>query len=218
MIRNDTQTRRTLAAIAVATAHRQIPLHVLLELTPACNLRCIHCYCAPGGQRPLNGEEVEGLLEQLAAAGTLHLSLTGGEAMMRPDFFDILRSARRLHFALNVLTNGTLIGPAEADALAAVGPWEVGISIYGPTAVIHDRVTRVPGSFERTKRGATLGLVGYGEDGKSPRHWTPGSIETRRIEATGDWERLIVARSIPAQIRSVAIQALTESARRSSSS
>lgn len=34
----------------------------------------------------------------------------------------------------------------------------------------------VSGSFEQTKRGATLGLVGYGEDGKSPRHWTPGSI------------------------------------------
>jgi radical SAM protein with 4Fe4S-binding SPASM domain len=138
---------------------RRIPLDVSLELTHFCNLECIHCYVLHRDRRnpdELSAEEWQGVLDQLAEAGTLRITFTGGEVLARPDWYEILSHARQRSFSIEVLSNGTLIGPREADLLADVSPWEVGVSLYAAGADVHDAVVRRPGAYDRSLRAIRL--------------------------------------------------------------
>lgn len=138
-----------------------VPLHVSLELTLRCNLRCVHCYNfdrdqpRPPSDAELSYEEITALLAELKREGTLFLSLTGGEALVHPRFWDILAESGRLGFATSVLTNGLLLGEELCARLAShANLWGVSVSIYGARAETHDAVTRVPGSWKATMDGA----------------------------------------------------------------
>lgn len=141
-----------MGALNEIACEKGIPLDVQWELTHRCNLRCSHCYITheKSPRAELTLEEIDGILAQLADAGALFLTLTGGEALMRPDFFDILAAARRRSFAVVLFSNGTLIGRDTARKLAELSVVDVGISIYGATAGVHDPIMGVPGSFERS--------------------------------------------------------------------
>lgn len=138
-----------------------IPLNVTLELTLRCNIRCTHCYNfdrdlpRPASAPELTMEEIRALLEDLRRAGTLFLTLTGGEALMHPRFWEIAEEAASRGFALTVLSNGTLLTESACARLAAIPAlWGVSLSVYGATAATHDGVTQVAGSFDRTMEGA----------------------------------------------------------------
>ena len=74
----------------------------------------------------------------------MNLSLSGGEAMVRKDFFTIAEYARSKRFVLRIFTNGLLINAAAADRIAALHPYGVEISLYGADAATHDAITRSP--------------------------------------------------------------------------
>ncbi len=140
---------------------RCIPLNVTLELTLRCNIRCTHCYNfdrdlpRPAPDPELTMDEIRALFGELRRAGTLFLTLTGGEAMMHPRFWEIADLAASQGFALSVLSNGTLLTERACARLAAYpNLWAVSLSVYGASAATHDGVTQVPGSFDRTMAGA----------------------------------------------------------------
>ncbi len=139
---------------------RCIPLGASVELTLRCNIRCVHCYNfdrrvpAPRHADGMQYEDWIRVFRELREEGTLYLSLTGGEAMVHPRFWDLLAEACALNFAVALLSNGTLLTAEACDRLAAhdrlLG---VSISVYGATPAIHDAITGVRGSWERTMRG-----------------------------------------------------------------
>jgi radical SAM protein with 4Fe4S-binding SPASM domain len=133
-----------------------VPLSAHLDVTSRCNERCVHCYVEPNGDGELSTGEVRGILEQLAEAGTLFLSISGGEPLMRKDLFEILEAARGLSFDVKLKTNGLLIGPEQARRLRALRVNEVQVSLYSHRAEAHDRVTGVRGSLKRTLRAIRL--------------------------------------------------------------
>lgn len=140
---------------------RCIPLNVTLELTLRCNIRCTHCYNfdrdrpRPASAPELSMDEIRAVLADLRRAGTLFLTLTGGEAMAHPRFWEIADEAASRGFALSILTNGTLLTEAACERLSGyAGLWGVSVSVYGAVAATHDGVTQVPGSFDRTMAGA----------------------------------------------------------------
>ena len=63
------------------------PVHVVWELTLACNLRCAHCGSRAGRPRSdeLTTDEIRAIVAELAALGTREISLIGGEAFLRRD-------------------------------------------------------------------------------------------------------------------------------------
>jgi radical SAM protein with 4Fe4S-binding SPASM domain len=137
---------------------RRIPLSASLELTFRCNLRCQHCYVqcdqASWADEPeLTTDQWRGILDQLANAGVLWLLLTGGEPLLRPDFAEIYMHAKRRGMLVTLFTNATLVDDDIADLLAAYPPFAVEVSLYGRTAEVYERVTTVPGSFERCMAG-----------------------------------------------------------------
>ena len=130
------------------------PLNVHLELTYACNWRCVFCYNPRHfDRRRLDAAEWAAVLDDLRALGTMTVTLTGGEPLAHPEFFEIAQAVRERHFALRVFTNASLIDDAAADKLAALLPLAVEVSIHGATAEVHDRTTGKPGSFDAALGG-----------------------------------------------------------------
>jgi radical SAM protein with 4Fe4S-binding SPASM domain len=133
-----------------------IPLAVQLDLTYRCNERCVHCYLDHDDRGEMNTSEIKDLLEQMAEAGVFFLTLSGGEVMMRRDFFEIVEHARRLSFCVKLKTNAVMIRQSEADRIQALAPESVQISIYSHRAEVHDAITRLPGSLKRSVAATRL--------------------------------------------------------------
>lgn len=130
---------------------------LFLEITPRCNLSCIHCgsKCDEHAQT----EEVSlgtyrDLLDRVREAfGTsVFIVLTGGEPMLRSDIYELGTYIRSLGFTWGMTTNATLIDRAAAERLIACGLRSVSVSIDG-TPATHDAVRRMPGSYDRAIEG-----------------------------------------------------------------
>ena len=132
------------------TVRKGVPLSVHLDLTYRCNERCVHCYLDHKDYGELTTSECTGILEQLAQAGTLFLTLSGGEIFLRPDLEEILSAARRLHFDVSLKTNALLLSAPQAAMLAEHGVRRVQISIYSENPEVHDAITKVRGSLRRS--------------------------------------------------------------------
>ena len=127
-----------------------VPMSALFELTFVCNHACSFCYNCPTGQKEMNTQEVIDALRKLADLNILYLTLSGGEPLVRKDFFEIAAAARQLGFALRIYTNGYLIDEPMAKRLKDVAnPLEMEISLHGGTAATHEKLTCVPGSFRK---------------------------------------------------------------------
>jgi len=127
-----------------------VPLSVQLDLTYRCNERCIHCYLDHDDHGEMTTAEIKGLLDQMADAGVFYLTISGGEIMMRRDFFEILEHARARTFCVKLKTNGVLIRKKEAERLRELGVESIQISIYSHRAEVHDAITKMPGSFRQS--------------------------------------------------------------------
>ena len=105
------------------------------NLTKRCNLNCDHCYLDAefrGGLKTdeLNTEECFRVIDQIAEVNpNAFLILTGGEPLLRPDIYDIIRYAADKKFMVVLGTNGTMINRVNAEKIKAAGAHGVGISI-----------------------------------------------------------------------------------------
>lgn len=127
-----------------------IPLSAHLDITWRCNERCVHCYLDHDGKGEMSTEEIKDVIRQLADCGTFFLAISGGEALLRRDCFEILEFARSLRFNVKLKTNAVMIGPQEAARLRRIGVETVQISLYSHRPEVHDAITKLPGSFRRT--------------------------------------------------------------------
>ena len=127
-----------------------IPLGVHLDLTYRCNERCVHCYLDHDDLGEMTFEEIDHLLGQMADTGVFFLTLSGGEPLLRKDLFKILRRARELTFNVKLKTNALLIKEKEAALIRDMAVENVQISIYSHRPEVHDAVTKVPGSLDRS--------------------------------------------------------------------
>jgi len=127
-----------------------IPLSVQVDLTYRCNERCVHCYLDHDDHGEMTTEEIKHLLDEMAGAGVFILTLSGGEIFVRKDFFEILEYARQRTFCVKLKTNAILIREAEAARIRDLGVESIQISIYSHRPEVHDGITLVRGSLERS--------------------------------------------------------------------
>jgi AdoMet-dependent heme synthase len=132
------------------TVKRHLPWSVHVDLTYRCNERCIHCYLDHEDHGEMNTAEIKNVLEQLAQSGTLFLTFSGGEIFLRNDLFELLEFARSLHFDISLKTNALLIDANRARKLRELSVRHIQISIYSAEAEVHDAITKVRGSLERS--------------------------------------------------------------------
>ena len=143
------------AEVASRVSTERLPLHAIIELTERCNLQCQHCYIHDPAQharvraKELNTRQWFGIFDELAEAGCLWMTWTGGEILLRPDFAELYRYAKRKGFLIVLFTNGTLLTPGLVELLQVWYPQYVEISMYGITAETYEKVTGVKGAFAR---------------------------------------------------------------------
>ena len=107
-----------IAEMAAKALKLNIPLSVQLDLTYRCNERCVHCYLDHDDHGEMTTAEIMGLLDQMADAGVFYLTFSGGEILMRRDFFEILEYARLRTFCIKLKTNGFSFGRRKRSGLA----------------------------------------------------------------------------------------------------
>jgi radical SAM protein with 4Fe4S-binding SPASM domain len=140
----------------------RLPVNGTIEVTHRCPLACSHCYNnlpvgdADARRSELSTAEMCRVVDQIADAGGLWLLFTGGEIFARKDFLEIYTHAKKRGFLITLFTNGTQITPTIADYLATWRPFAIEITVYGRTRETYERLTRVPGSFDRCMRGIQL--------------------------------------------------------------
>lgn len=124
------------------------PKLVVWDVTYACNLRCPHCLTASGKRRQteLDTAGAKILIDRLAQAQVLTLSLSGGEPFLRPDILDILRYACSKAMRIDIASNGVDISDEIVEALRELPIFQVQISIDG-IGEQHDRFRQLPGAF-----------------------------------------------------------------------
>ena len=127
-----------------------VPMSVHFDITYRCNERCVHCYLDHDDHGEMTTAEIKRVLDELADAGTFFLTFSGGEVLMRRDFFELLEYARNLMFAVRIKTNAVMIGEAEARRMLELGVDQVQVSIYSHRPEVHDAITKLPGSLRRS--------------------------------------------------------------------
>lgn len=133
---------------------------VMFELTYRCSERCIHCYnigatrnedekSARGNRDELTLEEYKSLIDDLYEQGLVKVCLTGGDPFSKSFVWEIIDYLYNKGIAFDVFTNGQGI-IKDVEKLANYYPRLVGVSIYSGIAEVHDYITRVNGSWERS--------------------------------------------------------------------
>lgn len=134
--------------------------NVVIELTYRCNEQCIHCYNigsahyptdknTRGDRKELSFLEYKKVIDELCEQGMFKVCLTGGDPFVNNSAWKVIEYLYEKEVAIDIYTNGqALIGHCER--LASFFPRVVGISIYSADPTIHDEVTRVKGSFQKS--------------------------------------------------------------------
>ncbi len=127
--------------------------HCVWELTLACNLSCIHCGSGAGKKRndELNTFEAFDVISQLSKLKCALVTLTGGEPLLRKDWFEIASSIKKSGMMVNMVTNGSNVDEKTAKKIKEAGLVNIAVSIDGPEK-IHDTI-RGAGTYDRAMRG-----------------------------------------------------------------
>lgn len=132
-------------------------LHI--EITSKCNERCIHCYIPH--EYKINHIDTDlfySIFNQCKNMNLLHITISGGEPMLHKNFCDFLKKCRENEFSVSVLSNLTLLNKKIIDEMKANPLLGVQVSLYSMNPNIHDEITQIKGSFEKTKN-AILKLI-----------------------------------------------------------
>jgi radical SAM protein with 4Fe4S-binding SPASM domain len=139
-------------------------LSMELELSRACNLRCIYCYAASGVPLPdeLTLEEIYGAIDQAAALGARKIIiLGGGEPLLYKDLFKVIDYIQAQQITADLFTNGMLITPEKAKALYQRRV-SVVIKMNSRRAEIQDQLAGQAGAFAAIDKGLqNLLAAGY---------------------------------------------------------
>ena len=149
----DPSAYQRMAAAGGVLHHRLV---VVWNLTRTCNLNCIRCNTDSQGRSypgELTTEECHAVLDDLRGLGVHAVVFSGGEPLVRPDFFDIAAHARQLGLRVVLSTNGTLIDRHAAEQFVRLKFAYVGIGLDSIDGDIHDTFRGVKGAFERTMHG-----------------------------------------------------------------
>lgn len=125
-------------------------LHI--EITSRCNERCIHCYIPHENKTcDIDHNLFDNILQQCYNMHALHITISGGEPFLHKNFCDFLKKCREYNFSVNILSNLTLLNCDIIHEMKLNSLLSVQTSLYAMDSDIHDNITKMKGSFEKTK-------------------------------------------------------------------
>jgi MoaA/NifB/PqqE/SkfB family radical SAM enzyme len=150
--------RKLMGAMLERAIAGRIPLNGSIAMTHRCHLRCVHCYLGDERQSLSRADEQDtafwrSVIDQVTEAGCLNLLITGGEPLLRSDFAELYARAARRGMLVTVFTNATLVDARIVELFGELTPDLVEVTLYGASREVYERVTGVPGSYERCLAG-----------------------------------------------------------------
>lgn len=133
---------------------------VMFELTYRCSEQCIHCYNIGSAHNDsevshrherveLNFEQYKSIIDQFYEMGMFRVCLTGGDPFSHPNVWSIIDYLYSKNIAFDIFTNGQRLCGRE-DELASYYPKIVAVSIYSGLPDVHNAITRVAGSYDKS--------------------------------------------------------------------
>lgn len=125
-----------------------------LELTAACNSKCLHCYSESGPSRKdldlVPHQRWIELIEEAKEAGATAIQLIGGEPLLYPKWRDLVIKAHQTGYEyIEIFTNATLVDDSCIEFFKEYNV-NVATTIYADNASVHDSITQHPNSFNKT--------------------------------------------------------------------
>lgn len=143
-------------------AAKRVPFSFDLEITARCNNDCRHCYInlpaddKKAKEKELSLDEILNIADQAVSLGAFWCLLTGGEPLLRKDFFDIYLGLKKRGLLVSVFTNASLLRIEHIELFKKYPPRDIEVSVYGISRKSYEKVTRRPGSFAAFRRGLDM--------------------------------------------------------------
>lgn len=125
-----------------------------IEIANACNERCVHCYIPHEHKnKVMNSSLFYNILEDGRKMNIIHVTLSGGEPLLHKDIIGFLDMCRKQDLSVNILSNLTVLTEEIVSEMVKNPLLSVQTSLYSMDARVHDSITNLPGSLEKTIRG-----------------------------------------------------------------
>lgn len=119
-----------------------LPITGSFELTYRCNFDCVHCFQQDvREQKEATTADWLGLVDQVADAGCLWLTLTGGEAIIHPGFAEIYEHATRRGLLVTVFSNGSTLSEKMIELFRRLPPRTIEVTLYGASPETYEKST-----------------------------------------------------------------------------
>lgn len=151
-MKNDCEYRILSSELSERLFLKRTPLSGGIELTNKCNFKCVHCYETMERDSKddiISTQRLIQIIDELIEMGVVSVFLTGGEAMLRPDFNYIYEYLRKHGVLVAILSNGSSITEEKCRLFQCYMPRMIDISIYGATEKTYEKVTGIAGMYNK---------------------------------------------------------------------
>ncbi|MBC7874670.1 MAG: radical SAM protein [Ferruginibacter sp.] len=130
---------------------RALPVVILMPHS-ACNCQCVMCDIWKDNKNleQLTEKDIYGLLDSLRKLGTQQVVMSGGEALLNPNFFRFCEILKKQNIKVTLLSTGLTLKRNAEQLLLNVN--DVIVSLDG-NEEIHDRIRNIPGAFKKLREG-----------------------------------------------------------------
>lgn len=132
---------------AIGEVEQRRLFSVTLAVTNRCSYKCWHCYNAGRSQKDLSLAEFRKVASALQVLGVVHVTLSGGEPLVRKDLAEIAEAFDESTY-LSLNTTGAGLNPGRARSLRRAGVFALGVSLDSLSSDEHDRMRGREGAFE----------------------------------------------------------------------
>ena len=132
---------------------------ITIEITTACNLKCVHCYIENRNENNIVSDlklsDIKNIIDDLKELNVLSVTLTGGEPLMHPQFYDIIKFLKEENFIVNIMSNITLINNKNIKTIERYVD-SISTTLYGFSINTYNTVTRCRDGYQRYCRAKNL--------------------------------------------------------------
>jgi radical SAM protein with 4Fe4S-binding SPASM domain len=133
-------------------SEKYVPLVMSWNVTRECNMKCSHCYINATEEKlanELSTQEGKDLMDQICKVSKPLLILSGGEPLLRPDIYELIKYGASKGLKMGLGSNGSLIDDIVATKLKTAGIETVSISLDSNIPAQHDEFRGVAGAWEK---------------------------------------------------------------------
>ena len=133
-----------------------MPISASFELTARCNFNCPMCYVhltpeqVEATGRELTAQEWIQLAREARDRGLIFALLTGGEPLVRKDFFEIYKGMKELGLVISINSNGSMLQGEILEKFLEDPPSRFNISLYGGSNETYRSMCGIP-AYDRVK-------------------------------------------------------------------